>query len=50
MTAFLKNGGAVNYGSVPAEALPQAPAAPNAPADGLPAAPAQTPAKPPAAK
>ena len=48
MTAFLKNGGAVNYGSVPPEASPQAPllAAPTAPADGAPPAPAQTPAKP----
>jgi hypothetical protein len=50
MTAFLKNGGAVNYGSVPPEASPQAPlsAAPTAPADGAPPAPALTPAKPPA--
>jgi hypothetical protein len=46
MMSFLKNGGAVNYGSVPPEATPQPPqagAAPNAPA-GNPA-PATTPAK-----
>jgi hypothetical protein len=51
MTTFLKNGGAVNYGSVPAEAAPQPPQAGAAP-DAPPNAPAEAPAKPaaPAAK
>jgi len=36
MTAFLKNGGAVNYGTVPADAAPVAPQA-GAPAEAAPA-------------
>jgi len=43
MTAFLKNGGAVNFGTVPAEAVPQPPQANVAP-NGAPAAPTNAPA------
>jgi hypothetical protein len=52
MMAFLRNGGAVNYGTVPAEAAPQLPQAnttPNA-AAANPAKPAEAPAKAPSAK
>jgi hypothetical protein len=38
MTAFLKNGGAVNYGTVPADATP-APSQAGAPAQAAPATP-----------
>jgi hypothetical protein len=50
MMAFLRNGGAVNYGTVPAEAAPQPPQANAAPSAANPAKPAQAPAKAPAAK
>lgn len=40
MAAFLKNGGAVNYGTVPADATPAAPQA-GAPAEATPATPAK---------
>ncbi|HWY65744.1 MAG TPA: tetratricopeptide repeat protein [Rhizomicrobium sp.] len=49
MAAFLKNGGAVNSGSVPAEAAPQPPQT-NAAPDVSPAKPATAPATAPAAK
>lgn len=42
MAAFLKNGGAITYGTVPPDVLPVPPA------PGAPAAPASTPATPPA--
>jgi hypothetical protein len=57
MAAFLKNGGAVSFGTVPPDALPQeaainksAPAAANASNNPSPAAPAAAPAKPAPAK